>query len=147
MANNISGFGVVVNIIADKTFPVGFPVTQFTDDADSLDFSSVKIADTSMGLNGDLISFSRATTLPMTLNVIPDSIDDINLQILADANRVGQGKNSANDEISATIVYPDGRKTVILTGGKLTDAQFGIGISAAGRMKSKSYSFMFEQKI
>jgi hypothetical protein len=145
MANNISGFGGVVNIIASNTFPVGFPVTQWADDSDPLDFSSVRVADTAMGVNGDLISWSRAASLPMVLNVIPGSQDDINLQILADANRVGQGKNSADDTITATVVYPD-NTVITLTGGKLTDAQFGKGISSAGRLKTKSYAFSFEAK-
>lgn len=145
MANNISGFGGVVNIIASNTFPVGFPVTQWADDSDPLDFSSIRVADTSMGVNGDLIKWARAAPLPMVLNVIPGSQDDINLQILADANRVGQGKNSADDTITATVVYPDGT-VITLTGGALTDAQFGKGISSAGRLKTKSYAFSFEAK-
>lgn len=146
MSNNTSGFGTVVNIIADQTYPVGFVVSQFADDADPLDFSAVQVADTSMGLNGDLITWSKAAPLPMVLNVIPGSNSDINLQILADANRVGQGKNSANDTITATVVYPDGT-TRTLTGGKLTTAQFGKGISTAGRTKTKSYAFSFENTV
>lgn len=146
MANTISGFGVVINLIADVTFPVGFTVTQMADDADPLDFGSVRIADVSMGLNGDQIVWSKATPLPMSINVIPGSEDDINLQILADANRVGQGKNSANDVITATVVYPDGRVRT-LSGGKMTDAQFGVGISTAGRLKTKAYAFSFESIV
>lgn len=145
MTNNVSGFSTVVSIIADRTFPVGFTVTQLADDADPLDFASVRIADTAMGVNGDLLAWSRAATLPMVLNVIPGSDDDLNLQILADANRVGQGKNAANDIITATVVYPDGT-TRILNGGKMTDAQFGKGISSAGRLKTKSYAFSFESQ-
>lgn len=145
MTQNIAGFGTVITIIADKTFPVGFTVTQFADDADPLSFDAVRIADTSMGVNGDLLNWARATPLPMALNVIPGTEDDINLQILADANRVGQGKSGANDIIRATVVYPDGT-TVILTGGVMTDAQFGLGISSSGRKKTKAYAFAFEQK-
>lgn len=145
-ATNISGFGTVINIIADNTFPVGFMVTQFADDADPLTMASVKLADTSMGLNGDLIKWSRAVTLPMVVNVIPGSIDDTNLQILADANRVGKNKNGANDTITATIVYPD-ETVVILTGGAITDGEFGRGISSSGRLKTKSYAFSFESKV
>ncbi|BFI50491.1 phage tail fiber protein [Yersinia pseudotuberculosis] len=31
---DISGFGTIVNIRASKTFPAGFNVTQFADDAE-----------------------------------------------------------------------------------------------------------------
>ena len=142
---NISGFGLVINIIADTTFPVGFVVTQLADDTDPLDTPPVRIADLALGLNGDPISWSKAIALPMVLNVIPNSDDDRNLQILADANRVAQNKNSANDVITATIIYPDGTR-ITMTEGKLCDAPFGLGVSTAGRMKTRSYSFLFASK-
>lgn len=142
---NISGFGVVATIIASSTFPTGLPISQFADDADPITINDVRIADSAMGLNGDLMAWNRATPLPITLNVIPGSADDTNLQILADANRVGPGKNAANDVISITIIYPD-LQTVILTGGIITDAAFGRGIQSSGRQKTKSYSFMMAAK-
>lgn len=144
MANptSVTGFGIVVTLIASNTFPSGLPITQFADDTDPILINDVKIADTAMGLNGDLLTWSRAVPLPMTVNVIPGSDDDINLQILANANRVAQGKNSANDVISATIVYPDG-SAVVLTSGVITDASFGRGVQSSGRQRTKTYSFLF----
>ena len=144
MANptSVTGFGIVVTLIASKTFPVGLPITQFADDADPIMINDVKIADTAMGLNGDLLAWAKAVPLPMTINVIPGSADDVNLQILANANRVGQGKSSANDVVSATIVYPDA-SVIVLTGGIVTNAAFGRGVSSSGRQKTKSYSFLF----
>lgn len=146
MANNITGFGVVLSIVASTTFPVGFPVTQFSDDADPLDMSAVQIADTAMGLNGDLIRWARAAVLPVVISVLPGTEDDLNLQLLADANRVGQGKVSANDAITLTVVYPDGT-TVTLTGGCITSAMFGKSIASSGRLKTRVYTFAFENKI
>lgn len=147
MANptSINGFGVTLALVASVTFPAGLPITQFADDTDPIAINDVKIADTAMGLNGDLLSWSKAVPLPMTIAVVAGGPDDVNLQILADANRVAQGKNSANDVISATIVYPD-LSTVILTGGKITDGAFGKAIQSSGRMKTKTYSFMFAAK-
>ena len=145
MANDITGFGAVITIVASTTYPAGFPVTQFADDSDPLDMASIQIADVAMGLNGDLIKWAKANALPVVLNVIPGSEDDLNLQILADANRVGQGKASAYDNISLTAVYPDG-SIVQFTGGVITDAMFGKSISSSGRLKTRSYAFKFEQK-
>lgn len=142
---NVNGFGVVINIIADKTFPVGLSITQFADDADPITINDVKIADTAMGLNGDLLRWNRATPLPLTINVIPGSKDDINLQILADANRVAEGKNSADDIITATLIYPDG-SVVAFQEGVLTDGAFGRGIQSSGRQRTKTYSFAFGNK-
>lgn len=141
--NNVTGFGFVLSIIASITFPVGFTFTQASDDADAIDFPSVKFGDAVMGVNGDAIIWNRAAMIPMTLTAIPGSTDDLNLQALAKANRVSQGKNSANDEITATLVYPDG-SVASLTGGVITDAQFGKGISTSGRLKTHTYQFMFQ---
>lgn len=145
MANEISGFGVIVNVVASVTFPAGFQVNQLADDADPVDMQSIQIMDKAMGLNGDLVTWAKATPLPAVLNVIPTSEADTNLQILADANRVGQGKNSARDIITMTIIYPNGNQ-LVLSKGKLTDAMFGNAIQSSGRQKTKPYAFIFESK-
>lgn len=146
MTQDVTGFGLKLRISASNSFPAGFDVTAFADDADSLDFSPVAIGDSAMGLNGDLITWNKAAPLPMTINVIPGTADDLNLQALASANRVAQGKRAALDRITATIVYPDAR-VITLTGGQITAAPFGNSVSSQGRVKTNSYSFMFEQKI
>lgn len=146
MSNDVSGFGGVINIIASNTFPAGITVTQFSNDADPLDLASVKIADTAMGVNGDLIVWAKAVPLPMVISVIPGSQDDLNLQILADSNRVAQNKVSAADVITATVIYPDNTGAVLI-GGRITDASFGKSISGDGRIKTRVYGFMFTDKI
>ena len=146
MTQDVSGFGFVVNIVASNTFPAGFTVTQAAEDADAVDFTTIKIAEATMGVNGDLIVYRSAKPLPLTINVIPGSADDQNLQILADANRVAQNKSSAADSITATIIYPD-KSIVTLTTGVITDAVFGKSIAGSGRLKTKPYGFMFQNKI
>lgn len=144
--NDISGFGLVANIRASTTFPAGFNVTQFADDADPLDSPSQQINDVGMGLNGDLVHWSTAQPLVITLNVIPNSDDDKNLYVLAEANRAGKGKVSAHDQITITFTYPDGT-TRTLSNGVMTDAILGNGVASAGRMKSKPYIFKFENQV
>lgn len=143
---DISGFGLVINIVASQTFPAGFTVTQFADNADPLDMPSIKIADTAMGLNGDLIRWSRAVPIPMVVSVIPGTPDDINLGILAENNRVGQGKASAQDVITATVIYPDGSAQIV-SQGAIVDAMFGKSVASEGRMKSKVYAFQFQNRV
>lgn len=140
--NNVTGFGFALSIIASVTFPVGFVFSQASDDSDAVDFPAVKFGDAAMGVNGDAIIWSKAVMIPMTLTVIPGSIDDLNLQTLAKANRVSQGKNGANDVITANLVYPDG-SLASLGSGVITDAQFGKGIGSNGRLKTHTYQFMF----
>lgn len=146
MSQDISGFGTVVTIFASVTFPQGLTITQFADDGDPVSLGTVQIAESAMGLNGDLVKWSKAQVLPVTINVIPDSVDDINLQILFDVNRVAKGKISAQDEITLVVSYPDG-SFITYTPGFTNSAEFGRSISSAGRLKTKAYSFTFENKI
>jgi hypothetical protein len=105
-----------------------------------------------MGLNGDLIVWSKANPIKATLDVIPNSFSDRNLAILLEANRVGKGKTSAKDIITMTLSYPPNPQfpigsIVILTQGVITDGLPLNSVSSAGRLKSKSYAFSFEQRV
>lgn len=143
---NITGFGLVVTVKASNTFPVGFFITSFADDSDPFDIPSLQIGDSAMGLNGDLISWAKANPIKITLSVIPNTPADISLGILLEANRVGRGKQGANDIITVNGVYPSGR-FITLTNGIITDGMPGDSVASAGRLKSKTYNFSFENKI
>ena len=143
MSNDVSGFGVRVRLVASVTFPAGITLSQFADDADPFDLPSIQVADKAMGVNGDLVTWSKANPILATLNLIPNSEDDRNMAVLLEANRVGRGKFSARDTITLTGIYPDGR-SVTLSNGAITDGMPGQSIASAGRMKSKSYAFAFE---
>jgi hypothetical protein len=145
MANNISGYGLQVSVRASITFPSGFTVTQFADDADPFDFPSIQVADKAMGLNGDLVTWSTANPLIVTINVIPGSDDDRNLATLLEANRAGKGKIPARDVITMTATYPN-NTTKQITNGAITDGLPGNAVASSQRLKSKSYSFAFENQ-
>lgn len=143
---NISGFGLIVNLIASNTFPLGLTITEFADDSDPLDLPSVQIADSAMGLNGDLITWSTANPILASLNVIPGSEADIGLAILLEANRVSRGKIGARDTITMVLNYPSGN-FVTLIGGIITDGMPSSAVSSEGRLNTKNYNFAFESRI
>jgi len=143
---NISGFGLIINVVASRTFPIGFVVNQFADDSDPLDVPSVQVGDSAMGLNGDLITWSKANPIKVSLSVIPNTLSDINLAILLNSNRVGRGKIGANDIITMNLIYPSGN-FVNLSQGIITDGLPVSSVASAGRIKSKTYAFSFEQMI
>ena len=145
MAQDISGFGLQVTVIASVTFPNGFVITQFAGDADPFDTPSIQLADTEMSLNGDLVKWSTASMIPATINVIPNTDDDLNLAVLAEANRVGLNKQSARDLITLTGVYPNG-STITFSDGYITDAPAGNSVATTGRIKTKPYVFAFQNK-
>lgn len=140
---DISAFGIRVRLVASVTFPAGIDITQFADDADSLDVPQQQIADKAMGVNGDLVTWSKANPLLVTLNIIPASDDDRNLSVLLEANRVARGKRGARDVITLTAVYPDGT-TQTWSLGRITDGMPGKALASSGRMKTKPYMFAFE---
>jgi hypothetical protein len=141
--NDISVFGLRVQLTASETFPAGVSFTQFADDADPFDAPSMQIRDKAMGVNGDLVSWSKATPIAVTLNVVANGDDDRNLAVLFEANRVGKGKQGARDVIGITAVYPDGR-TASFTQGVITDGMPANSAASSGRLKSKAYVFAFE---
>lgn len=140
---DISAFGIRVQIVASVTFPAGINITQFADDGDSLDVPSQQIADKAMGVNGDLITWSKANPIVTTLNVIPNTEDDKNMQVLLEANRAGRGKRPARDVVTMTAIYPDGTSRT-WTNGAITDGIPGNALASSGRMKTKPYAFAFE---
>jgi hypothetical protein len=143
---DISVFGARVQVVASNTFPSGFSVSQFADDADPFDSPSLKIKEVAAGVNGDLVSWSKAVTVPVTINVVPNSDDDKNLATLFESNRVGKGKISARDVITISIIYPDLR-TVTFSGGVITDGVAALSAASAGRLKTRAYSFAFENVV
>ena len=143
MSTDISAFGIRVQIFASVTFPAGITITQFADDGDSLDVPQQQIADKAMGVNGDLITWSKANPLNLTLNIIPASDDDRNMSVLLEANRVARGKRGARDVITLTAIYPDGT-TQTWSQGRITDGIPGKALASSGRMKTKPFAFTFE---
>lgn len=140
---DISAFGLRINIVASETFPSGITLTQFADDADPFDSPSMQIRDKAMGINGDLITWSKANPIPCSINVVPGGEDDKNLAVLFESNRVGKGKQGARDIISLTVYYPDGR-TASATQGAITDGPPMDSAASSGRLKTKQYQFAFE---
>jgi hypothetical protein len=143
---DISAFGLRIILRASNTFPMGVELSQFADDADPFDVPAQQITDKAMGLNGDLVRWSKANPIVATLNVIPDTDDDRALSVLFEANRVGRGKKSARDVVTMVAIYPDGR-TITYTPGCITDGIAGRGVASSGRMKTKPYTFAFENRL
>ncbi len=141
--HDISATGISVRVIASVTFPTGFTVTEFADDADPFDIPAIDIASTAMNVNGDLISWSAPTPIGITLNVIPGSDADNNLSVIFEANRAGKNKLHARDIITLVASYPDG-STLTLSEGKMTNGVPGSSPAGAGRIKSKPFAFSLQ---
>ncbi len=140
---DISSTGLEALLTASVTFPNGFKIDQWADDADSIDAPDIDLGDTGMGPNGDLVKWQKPQGIPVGLNVIPSSPDDTNLDILGEANRVARGKISARDNIQIVFTFP--KLIVTMSQGIIVSAPPMFNATAAGRMKSRQYRFIFEQ--
>lgn len=143
---DVSGTGLTLVVRASRTFPTGFPVTQFSDDTDPLDFPDMAIAEATMNINGDLVVSSTPTPINVTISLIPGSDDDNNMAVIYDANRAARGKRILGDEIMMVASYQDGT-VITLLGGKLLTGNPGKSVASAGRVKSNSYSFAFQDIV
>lgn len=143
---NISGFGSSVTLVASTSYPLGFTINKAADDADFIELAVLTIADAAKGLNGDLITFSKANPIDLTLNVIPESQDDINLGIIFQANAPVLGRALVQDIITLNIVYPNGSYAQLLNGIMVSGIP-GNSVASAGRLKTKPYAFKFESII
>lgn len=141
---NISAFTFAAQITASSTFPNGFAVTEFADDADPMDTPDLDAADTAMGLNGDMIIWSRPQGIEVSLNVIPSSVGDTNLDVLLNANRIAKGKTGAKDNVGIVFTYPSGL-IITMSSGCIISGPMLPQVSSAGRLKTRMYRFRFEQ--
>jgi hypothetical protein len=140
---NISGFGLKITLIASNTFPVGLLITNFPDDTDALSFPDIVIADGAVGTNGDLITWSKGNSIAAVISVIPDSPSDLQLAALLLANRTGANKISARDTFQMAVIQGNNNIGTFLNGVIISGQPFN-GVASTGRMKSKSYNFIFE---
>lgn len=138
-----SAIGLAVRCLASESFPAGFTITEFADDADPFDIPAIDIATAAMNVNGDLVVFSAPVPITITLNVIPGSDADNNLSVIFEANRPARNKRHARDVIALVATYPDG-STLTLSEGKMTNGTPGNSPASAGRIKSKAFSFAFQ---
>lgn len=146
MSTNISLFGFSVRIVADRTFPSGFTITEWADDQPPVDSADIETGAFGMGPNGDMVVWQKPAALQAKYAVIPNSQADKNLTILHEANRVSKKKGiSAMDTITATAVYQDGR-IVTLSQGMIFSGPAVPAGSQDGRLTTRAYGFVFEDR-
>lgn len=146
MSVDISAMGLKVTLIALPSYPVGFTITQFADDGDSLNLPDMTIMQNGMGVNGDLVVWRTAVPCEIDINVIPDTDDCKNLENLFKLNMTQKNKVSTKDLITMMIEHPNG-KIDMLTNGYIVRGKPVQDYSSNGRAKSRNFGFVFENNI
>ena len=143
---DVSFLGSKITVIAVPTFPQGIPIEEFPDDADPINFENIDLTKYAVGVNGDLISWDVANVIPCEINVIPNSEADKNLDILATACRPAKNKVAIKNDITLVVAEVNGKITTY-TGGKIVNVPTGNSASSDSRIKTKTYTFVFQNKI
>lgn len=86
--------------------------------------------------------FYKTSPIKLSLTVIPNSTDDINLKILLQMRKSDPVILRGMDSTSMIISYPDGGR-VILSNGSILSGPLADSIQASGRKKGNTYKFAF----
>lgn len=143
MPHDVSATGLRLDLRASNTFPSGFDIGRFADDADPFDLPAITAAEVAMDVNGNMVSWSTPQAQQITINVLPGSEEDENLNILLEANIAKRGRRHAGDLITLVATYHDG-STTIGRNGKILSGSRGKSASNNGRLKTKTYVFAFQ---
>lgn len=146
MSVDVSALGIKATLVAAPSYPVGFTITQFADDGDSLNVPDMTIMQSGMGVNGDLVVWRTAVPCEVDINVIPGTDDCKNLENLFKLNMVQKNKLASKDVITLTIQHPNG-KIDILTNGYIIGGKPVQDYTASGRAKTRTFRFMFENNV
>lgn len=139
---NISGFGLSVNIVALQTFPMGFTVKQFADEVDPISFEPMEPVGYKMLYDESLFQYNKAAPVIVTLGVLPQTTDDINLKLMLTSKKGTTSLIPFSDTTTMVVSYPDGGK-VVLSEGTIVSGPVGDSVSANGRKSCNRYRFAF----
>lgn len=140
--NNVGTNGLYAYMIASKTMPVGFKISQFADDADSIQIHEAQTGTAVLDLNGRIVSYASAVPLTVSLAVIANSAEDQILAVLYNANRAAVTSKLAHDSISVVISFPNGGIRTFVK-GRIISGVASSSATAEGRMPGNIYTFAF----
>ena len=138
-----SATGLKIRITAIPTFPTGFDITQFADEADALSIGDVPVAETGVSLNGDLVSWSVPGKIPASISVLTNTKECDNLETIWMTNRMSASKIATKDTITMVVSYPNGT-TRVLSNGVMTSGTPMPTATAGGRLSTRTFTFDFE---
>lgn len=144
--HDVSAYGMVIMVRSTMTFPGGFPITNFADDADPFDIPETTIVETAMNVNGEMVSWTVASPTTINISVVPGSQADVALSIMLNANRAAMLKPPVKDVITMVAMYPNG-EVVTASGGKIVSGPAASSPASNGKMKSKAYGFTFQNIV
>jgi hypothetical protein len=139
---DISAFGTGITIVSTASFPVGFEVTSFSDDEDPLTVEQCEVSGFEKLYDGSIFLFDKTSPVLLSIGVMANSDDDINMKILLQARKSTPSILPLPDTTTMIITYPDGGR-VVLSNGQMISGPLADSLTASGRKKGNVYHFVF----
>lgn len=142
-----SSIGIAVTLKASITFPAGISFTAFPEDGDVGVTGNNEIAGNASGVNGDLITWKTVNGIETNVPIIPNTEEEALLDLLFNANRGSKNRFPVKDIINMVVVNPVTGVTKTYTNGVIKNGAVGYQYGGDGRIKTKTYGFVFEDAI
>lgn len=139
---DISTAGSGITIFSLSSFPMGFRLTSFADDVDPFSVETTEVSGFEKLYDGNIFTFDKTSPIMLSVGVIPNTADDINLKILLQKRKGSASRISIADDVTMVVVYPDGGRNV-LSQGAILGGSIADSLTSGGRKKSNEYHFVF----
>lgn len=144
---DVSSIGVRVTLKASQTFPIGITFSAFPEDGDIGTTGETDIGSSASGVNGDLIWWKTVNGIEVTVPLIPGTPEEALMDILFQANRASRNRFPAKDVITLVVTNPVTGICSTYKNGYIRNGNVGTTYGGDGRIRTKNYSFTFEDKV
>lgn len=142
-----SSIGVMVRLTASITYPAGIVFMAFPDDSDVGVTGNTEIAGNASGVNGDLIWWKTVNGIETQVPIIPNTVEESLLDILFNANRASKNRFPKKDIIQLVVTNPVTGVCKTYMNGIIKNGAVGYQYGGDGRIKTKTYGFVFEDAV
>ena len=139
---DISTTGSGIMIVSTNSFPMGFQLSSFADDEDSLKIEQCEVSGYEKLYDGTIFGFDKTSPILLSMAIIPNTDDDINLKILLQKRKSNSTYIPLLDGVTMIVTYADGGRNVF-SGGIILGGSIADSMVSAGRKKSNVYNFVF----
>jgi hypothetical protein len=139
---DISSAGSGITIFSVSSFPMGFQLSAFADDVDPLSIQATEVSGFERLYDGTIFSFDKTSPILLSVGVIPNTEDDINLKILLQKRKSNSNALPLPDGVTMVISYADGGRNV-LSHGSILAGSIADSLMSQGRKKGNEYHFVF----
>lgn len=142
-----SSIGIMVRLTASITYPAGITFSAFPEDGDIGVTGNTEIAGNASGVNGDLIWWKTVNGIETNIPIIPNTVEERLLDRLFNANRASKNRFPKKDIIQLVVTNPVTGVCKTYKNGIIKNGAVGYQYGGDGRIKTKTYGFVFEDAV